>query len=538
MPRRACDTAGMLRILPQRLHAPLSPLPLHGLASSQRLEADAARALPPHTLMARAAQAIVRLGRAWQPHARRIWVACGPGNNGGDGVWAALLWQQHLQATGGGQVWVTRLGDPARAPADAQAAWRLALDAGIALCEAPPNHVDLQVDALFGLGLNTPLSGTAAALQEALLQRPVPTLCVDLPSGLDGGSGHWLGPGEGAPTGPRLTLSLLTLKPGLFTGQGRAVAGDVWWDDLGLNLGADTDLASAPPDAWLHFPAPRPPRQLGHGHHKGSHGSVVVLGGQTLSATGHAMTGAALLAARAALMAGAGRVTVGLLGEGGPMLDPVAPELMFRSPALLLAPQVLGDAVVVAGCGAGTAASEWLSTVLEHAPRLVLDADALNTIAQETALQSPLQARADRGWLTVLTPHPLEAARLLGSTVDAVQHDRLAAAQALAQRLACGVVLKGSGTVVAGPHGAAPRVNPTGNDLLGSAGTGDVLAGWLGAALCTWRVQAPGQPMTQSDWTKALSRVADAVWAHGAVADQWPAGHAFSASGLAARAHP
>lgn len=519
----------MLRILPHQLQKPLA---LHGLSASRQLETTAASTLPPHTLMARAAEAVARLGRAWQPHARRIWVACGPGNNGGDGAWAALHWQRHLQATGGGQVWVSRLGDPDRAPADAQAAWQQALAAGITLCDAPPDDIDLQVDALFGLGLKTALSGAAASWQQALLQRPIPTLCVDLPSGLDGGSGHWLGPCDGTPTAPRLTLSLLTLKPGLFTGQGRAVAGEIWWDDLGVS-GADTAA-----DAWLHAPTPRPARRLGHAHHKGSHGSVVVLGGQTLSAAGHAMTGAALLAARTALLAGAGRVTVGLLGEGGPMLDPVEPALMFRTPAQLMDPGVLGDAVAVAGCGAGAAAADVLPGLLEQAPRLVLDADALNTIALQPALQARLQERAARGCLTVLTPHPLEAARLLDSTVQAVQLDRLAAAQGLARQLACGVVLKGSGTVVAGPHGGTPTINPSGNDLLGTAGTGDVLAGWLGATLCGWQAPPAGMALSTSDWTEALGLVADAVWAHGAVADRWLDGQPFSASALAAHAHP
>ena len=520
----------MLHIVPQGF---TTPLPLHGLSRSRWLEQSAAAVLPPQALMTRAAEAIVRLGRAWQPQARRIWLACGPGNNGGDGAWAALLWLQHLQATGGGQVWVSQLGEAANAPADAQAAWRQALAAGVQLCSTPPAGMDLQVDALFGLGLNTPLTGMAATWQEALLQSNTPTLCVDLPSGLDGEHGRWLGPCDGTPRGPRLTLSLLTLKPGLFTGQGRAVAGDIWWDDLGV------PSADAQADAWLHAPAPRPSRQLGHGHHKGSHGSVVVLGGQTLAASGHAMTGAALLAARAALLAGAGRVTVGLLGEGGPMLDPGAPELMFRTPAHLLDATVLRESVVVAGCGAGDAIRPLLPSLLSQAPCLVLDADALNSIAQDTARHSAaLQGRSHRGWLTVLTPHPLEAARLLGCTVAQVQNDRRSAAMDLARQMGCCVVLKGSGTVVAGPHGAAPSINLTGNDLLGSAGTGDVLAGWLGAGLCGWPGPAQSGPMVQTDWAQALARVANVVWAHGRVADRWPSTQGLSASGLAASAHP
>lgn len=508
----------MLRILPHR--HPL-PLPLHGVQRSRQLEQAAAHGLPPQALMARAASAVLRLGRAWQPHARQVWIACGPGNNGGDGAWAAALWQRHLQATGGGQVWVTRVGDPAQCPADAQAAWALALASGVRLCSAAPANADLWVDALFGLGIRSAPSGLSAQLQQALLDTPLPVLCVDLPSGLDGDSGHWFGPGDGTPRGPRLTLSLLTLKPGLFMAQGRNASGELWFDDLGVVGDA--------PDAWLHAPAPPAPRRLGHGGHKGQHGDVVVLGGQTLAA-GHAMTGAALLAARAALHGGAGRVLVGLLGDDGPMLDAAAPELMFRpAPALLAAP-VLAAAAVVCGCGGGQAVQAILPTVLALAPRLVLDADALNAIAATPACQAALRARADRGWLTVLTPHPLEAARLLGLAGAAeVQQQRLAAAQALANRTRCVVVLKGSGTVVCAPGPQAPSINATGNDLLGSAGTGDVLAGWIGAALCRPGLAGP-QQLAQA--------CADVVYAHGRLADGWPDGTPLSASQLAALAHP
>jgi len=418
----------------------------------------------------------------------------------------------------GDRTWV----GPDNVPPTPNVAWQQAQASGIRLCDHPPAGTDLCVDALFGLGIRAPLDGAAAGLQQILQDHPQPVLCVDLPSGLDGDSGHWFGPGDGTPRGPRLTLSLLTLKPGLFMGQGRNAAGQVWFDDLGVT-------AAEPPDAWLHTPGPARPRQWGHGGHKGRHGDVVVLGGQTLSA-GHAMTGAALLAARAALHGGAGRVHVGLLGDGGPMLDFCAPELMFRPAEALLTPQVLAGAVVVCGCGGGSAVARILPSVLAHAPRVVLDADGLNAVAAAPALGAALRARAERGWLTVLTPHPLEAARLLGlGSAAEVQQQRLGSAQALAEQTRCVVVLKGSGTVVSRPGADVPRINPTGNDLLGSAGTGDVLAGWLGAALC--RAQ-------EADADALAQACADVVYAHGRLADGWPVGMALSASQLAAQAHP
>ncbi len=227
------------------------------------------------------------------------------------------------------------------------------------------------------------------------------------------------------------------------------------------------------------------------------------------------MTGAAVLAARAALHHGAGRVFVGLLDETAMALDPVQPELMFRAvPTLALA-----DMAVVCGCGGGDAVRAPLPRVLSTAKSVVIDADAINLIANDAQLQSLLTARGARGVATVLTPHPLEAARLLGTSAAEVQQDRLAAAQTLAERFACVVVLKGSGTIVAGP-GQIAAINPTGNASLATAGTGDVLAGMVGAAL------AAGVP--------PFSAAAHCVFAHGLAADDWPAMRTLVASAMIA----
>jgi len=152
-------------------------------------------------------------------------------------------------------------------------------------------------------------------------------------------------------------------------------------------------------------------------------------------------------------------------------------------------------------------ASEELGWELERSYALVLDADALNAIAGDTQLQSQLRARARRGWRSVLTPHPLEAARLLGISAAQVQGDRLAAAGLLSRNFGCVAVLKGSGTVVAAP-GELPAINPSGNARLASAGTGDVLAGAIGAAL------AAG--------LDGFSAACEAVYLHGQCADRWP----------------
>jgi ADP-dependent NAD(P)H-hydrate dehydratase / NAD(P)H-hydrate epimerase len=226
------------------------------------------------------------------------------------------------------------------------------------------------------------------------------------------------------------------------------------------------------------------------------------------------MSGAALLAATAALHAGAGRVFAALL-------DPAAPSFDAAQPALMLRPWDsldLARMTVACGCGGGEAVRAVLPKVLSTARALALDADALNAIAADASLQSLLAARGRRGMATVLTPHPLEAARLLDSTAAQVQADRLAASSSLVARFGCVVVLKGSGSVVAGP-GRVPLVNPTGSARLATAGTGDVLAGMLAARLATR--------------TEAFDAAAAAVFDHGLAADLWPADRGFTAAELA-----
>jgi hydroxyethylthiazole kinase-like uncharacterized protein yjeF len=469
--------------------------PLHGQAATRKLEAAAASSLPPHALMQAAGAALARLALALRPHARQVWVAAGPGNNGGDGLVAAVLLKQL-----GRELTVSWAPGAAR-PADAADALARARAAGVRIVEAAtaPEGLDagdLAIDALFGLGLSRPPSGWALAAIRALNAGPAPALAVDLPSGLDGDHGRVLGDAVRA----RWTLALLTLKPGLFTADGRDHAGEVWLDTLGLPL--DTALADA--ELIVDTAAAWPPRP--HAGHKGRFGDVRVVGGAP------GMAGAALLAARAALAAGAGRVFCTLLDPALAALDGGHPELMLREPASLLDRDTeLENSTLVCGCGGGDALAPWLPALMSRAGRLLLDADALNLIAQDPALAAPLAARAARGRPTVLTPHPLEAARLLGCSTAEVQADRLGATCELAARHRAVVVLKGSGSVVASP-GLRPAVNASGNAALASAGSGDVLAGWIGGL-----------------WSQGLDASTAArlgVHSHGAAADRWRASQA------------
>jgi hydroxyethylthiazole kinase-like uncharacterized protein yjeF len=470
---------------------------LHDIATTRCIERTLAATLPAHALMQRAGLAVARLAMALAPHARTIWIACGPGNNAGDGFEAAA----QLQGRGFAPV-VTFCGREDRLPDDARASLHRAREAGVAFAEEPPATCDLAIDALLGIGAGRPPEGAMADWLRRMHAGAAPVLSVDIPSGLnaDTGAMAMASTPRMQAAGRRSCLSLLTLKPGLFTAQGRDEAGDVWFDDLGAGRSGEAPIARL-----AGTPAGRP---RAHASHKGTYGDVAVIGGAP------GMAGAALLAATAALHAGAGRVLVGLLDPAALSLDTAQPELMLRDPESLDGQ----DMTVVCGCGGGSAIGASLPRLLSTARHLVIDADALNAIALDASLQTLLEARGRREQPTVLTPHPLEAARLLGIDAQRVQGDRLGAAQALATRFGSVVVLKGSGTVVA-EHGSPPSINLGGNARLASAGTGDVLAGMIGAAL------SGGLP--------AVEAARQGVSHHGRLADDWPAAVPLTAGALA-----
>ncbi|KQY88664.1 NAD(P)H-hydrate dehydratase [Pelomonas sp. Root1444] len=397
-----------------------APLPLFDVAASRRIESRALAHSP--DLMERAGLAVAKLALALRRGEGPVWVACGPGNNGGDGRVAARRLAQR--------------GVPVHVGHDT------------------PERPALVIDALLGLGLNRAPSADMLATMVAMQSCGAPILAVDLPSGLLADTGQ--AAGERAVRADH-TLTLLTLKPGLFTGEGRAHAGRIWFDDLGI---APDEAATA----TLLGPAPLPERSATS--HKGSHGQVLVVGGAP------GLQGAARLAARAALACGAGRVYLDLLGQSaGEPADPAWAELMRGSLAAL--PQAVG----VIGCGGGAAIAQALPDLLQRLQHLVVDADALNALAADPGLQALLRSRPAGS--TLLTPHPLEAARLLGRDTRNLQADRLAAARELAARCNATVVLKGSGSIIASP-GERPALCASGGPALGTAGSGDVLAGWLG----------------------------------------------------------
>ncbi|GAA4011328.1 NAD(P)H-hydrate dehydratase [Actimicrobium antarcticum] len=463
---------------------------LYKVATIRAIEQAEMATLPAGTLMQRAgaatAQAALRM-LAHKPAAATILVLAGPGNNGGDALDAAAR-----LADAGARVSVLLCAEPDRLPQDAQQALQRARLAPMNfITTLPPAHWSLIIDGLFGIGLMRPIEGAMRTLITRVNEHGGPLLAIDVPSGLDADTGVIVG-GDGINSiaiRATRTITFIADKPGLHTGFGQEQAGTV--DVADLDIGPDRF-----PPTTMQLSAPtlftNAIRRRSQASHKGTYGEVVVLGG------GDGMTGAVLLAARAALLAGAGKTFAAFVGTV-PSHDALHPELMCRSAATV----DYGTSVIVAGPGLGQSdpARGHLLQALNTDRPLVLDADALNLIAAEPDLKARV---ARHPAPVILTPHPLEAARLMGSTAGTVQADRLHAAMTLARDCNAIVVLKGSGTIIARPDGQL-AINPTGNPALASGGTGDVLAGLCGALL------AQGWPA----WEAATG----AVWLHGHAAD-------------------
>jgi ADP-dependent NAD(P)H-hydrate dehydratase / NAD(P)H-hydrate epimerase len=490
-----------IRVLPARDNALL-----FDTRQSRQMESRARARLEPGTLMRQAGLSVGRLVGARYPQARTVWIAAGPGGNGGDGLHAAAE-----LAASGRTVAVTLLADASQLSADAAEGLRRCQQLGVevrSIADGQPAFApDVIVDGLLGLGASRAPQGPVAKVIERINRNGAPVISIDLPSGLAADSGASLGDTVVMAT---VTLSLLTLKPGLFTARGRAACGEIWFDDLGQTP-APEDRPRARLSGQTDFTDAVAPRQ--HDTHKGSFGDVLVVGGAP------GMVGAARLAAHAAQAAGAGRTFVSLLDQQLAAGDVSRPEWLWPARAWTWERRQLAAMTVVCGCGGGDEVVQALPPLLEQAGNLVLDADALNAIARDPALETLLSDRVSRGQATVLTPHPLEAARLLGRNTAEIQADRLGAARSLSDRLNAVVVLKGSGTVTCAP-GSLPIINSTGNAALASGGTGDVLAGWIGGLWAAHRDASARDPRLRET---AFRCAAGSTWLHGQAADSWPA---------------
>lgn len=435
---------------------------------------------PDTSLMERAGDATAGLARTLASDPRApILVLAGPGNNGGD----ALVAARHL-ASDGVRVRVVSRADPALLPPDAAHAWRAWRESGgIIHAEIPDERFGLVIDGLFGVGLARDLAGVDAQWVARANQATCPRLALDVPSGLDADRGCV----RGCAVRADHTLSFLGLKPGLFTAEGPDHAGTVHLDTLGVEMDrqpAVRGIALTRLEARHRLP-PRP-----RNSHKGLFGRIAVIGGAP------GMVGAALIAGRAALRQGAGSLVVGTL-DARIAVDYHEPRLMFDTPETLVTSR--SDVLAVGpGMGQTGRAQAILETALSAPCPLVLDADALNLLANDAGLSAQAARRAAH---TLLTPHPGEAARLLGTTVATIQANRVEHAHRLATRFQAHVALKGAGTVIAHPDGRY-AINTSGGPWLAQAGSGDRLTGIVAALL--------GQGLEASEAIEA------AVWLHGA----------------------
>ena len=444
--------------------------PLLATAEIRTLEERAAQGLAGPTLMQRAGRATAEAARAMAADTGApVLVVAGPGNNGGDAWVAAAQLREAFHRV----IVLDFAGTPPKAPEAREARDRFIAAGGASVRDWPADiRPALVVDGLLGIGLARDLDGAMDALVRRINACGAPVLSIDIPSGIASDTGAV----RGVAVRATRTITFIARKVGLYTGDALDHTGEVVVDGLGLDPALVVDMPGSllTADSLRGLLAPR-----ARNSHKGSFGTLGVVGG------GKGMTGAAILAARAGLLAGAGKVYVGLLAPEPPAFDPVHPELMLRSVDDTLAADVL-----VVGPGAGHSATETspsaferhtLPALLSLPKPLVIDADALNAIAVHATMRDGL-ANNRRG-PTILTPHPAEAARLLHTTTAIVQADRLTAARALAEKFGAEVVLKGAGSVCASPDGSW-AVNATGNPGLASGGTGDVLSGIIGALLC------------------------------------------------------
>ncbi len=445
-------------------------IPLYRAAKLRHIEAQASD----QPLMARAGEATAAWAeRLCTDPSLPILILAGPGNNGGDAFETARRLNARFFTTH-----VVFPGAAGKLPGDATQALHRFLDAGGTTLTTIPERPrwSLLIDGLFGIGLRRPIASPYTELiaqANALAQRDrCPLLALDCPSGLDADTGKR----QQASIRASHTISFIGAKPGLFTADGPDHCGNINIATLGLDA-ARMDKACACTIGREQFAAHLVARR--RNSHKGSHGNAGILGGE------RGMAGAALLAGRAALYLGSGRVYLGLLDPDAPSLDMSQIELMLRPPEELPALELNALA-----CGPGMGTRRTAASLLKKSLRLdiplLLDADALNLLAATPALQ---RTAASRHAATLLTPHPAEAARLLACDVTHVQEDRLRAATDLAKRFNAFVALKGCGTVVASPQGEC-FINTSGNPGLATAGSGDVLSGIILALLAQgWPAQ-------------------------------------------------
>ncbi len=423
-------------------------------------------------LMKRAGRAAFERLLEYWPSPQKITVFCGSGNNAGDGyVIAALACARCIPAQ------VVQVGDPEKLKGDALLAYRYAISEGVVCLpysDCPNLDASLDegviVDALLGTGLDSNVREPFAAAIQRINLSELPVLAVDIPSGLCSNTGAERGVAVHADA----VISFIALKQGLFTGRGVALCGDVVFDDLGVP--ADVRQKSEPLAELMTLPELLaqllPPRK--RDAHKGDFGHVMIIGGDK------GMGGAAAMAAEAALRSGAGLVSVATRPEHLAAILSRRPELMVSGVISGQELEPLLDRPTVLVVGPGLGSSPWSEQMLQQALKtdlpMVLDADALNILA------SGRLSLTDKQRNLIVTPHPGEAARLLGCNTKDIQNDRFEAIRKLHKRYGAMTVLKGAGSLIYDGNNPV-AVCGSGNPGMASGGMGDVLSGIVGALL-------------------------------------------------------
>ena len=434
-------------------------------------EAAISGGTPASVLMDRAGRAVARaaIEMAGVRYGTKAVVVCGKGNNGGDGFAAARV----LSAEGVGVTCMT-VGDATGARGAAKEHLdRLRRSGGrtVAFDASALEDADVVIDAIFGTGFRGAAEGEAAAAIESINACDAEIIAVDIPSGIDGATGAARGPTVDAD----LTITMAAMKVGLAVGDGATRAGVVEVADIGIQVPSGVGLEMV---QTSDVAASLPERE--QDAHKRSSGTVAVLAGW------EQMTGAALLTVRGGFRMGAGFANLGCVEAVRAVAAARLPEALVQvvSDGPVLGPESLerfksvlekATALVV---GPGIATGPEQRQLVERIMRevelpVVSDADALNVVAEDP------EVLAEREAPLILTPHPAELGRLLGRSPSDVQKDRIGAAREAADRFGCVVVLKGFRTLIAAPGRCV--VNPTGGPELATAGTGDVLAGAIGA---------------------------------------------------------
>ncbi|WP_158228842.1 NAD(P)H-hydrate dehydratase [Chitinimonas sp. BJB300] len=457
----------------------------YSVAQLRQIEhAAQAQGLP---LMQRAGLAAADFIRQRFGQQAHVLILAGPGNNGGDALVAARLLREL-----GYPVTVVLPSGPSKLPIDATLAYRdWRTSGGVEVHHLPASPYHVVIDGLFGIGLNRRLDSEWETLINSVNGLGLPVLALDVPSGILADSGAL----PSVAIYARWTLSFIATARGLLTGAACNHVGERQLATLGLS---PDQLPNGELQASQEI-AQSVSLKRESDSHKGSFGSVLILGGAA------GMAGASMLAGRAALHAGCGKVFVGQLDPHGPSIDLLRPELMFRQLTVIKTVSQLSESADVIVLGPGLGQSDMAKNVVTQAlqaPKpLLIDADALNLIAADTDLAEQVRARKSP---TVLTPHPSEAARLLACSTATIQAQRFDAAQTLATRFHATVVLKGAGSLVADETQIA--VNTGGSAAMANVGQGDVLSGLIGALLAqglnAWQAANLG------------------VWAHGKASDQ------------------